>query len=156
MSQFIEGELVHQFLDALLNARVSPLSRSVPPGQTMGANLAQVPELRAGQDVVLPVDKPIKKTGGQGVEGQRVVGGGAQRAGSVGFARGQISAGRPNQWQQALYTTHHNMTPAWFAYPSGISFSVRQGSMSHATIHWGSTLCDAGATYRSVCAPHRM
>lgn len=32
-------------------------------GQTMGANLAQVPELRAGQDVVLPVDKPIKKTG---------------------------------------------------------------------------------------------
>ncbi|KXZ45218.1 hypothetical protein GPECTOR_57g508 [Gonium pectorale] len=32
-------------------------------GKTMGANLAEVPELRAGQDVVLPVEKPIKKTG---------------------------------------------------------------------------------------------
>ncbi|KAG2436942.1 hypothetical protein HXX76_006460 [Chlamydomonas incerta] len=32
-------------------------------GKTMGGNLAEVPELRAGQDVVLPVEKPIKKTG---------------------------------------------------------------------------------------------
>ncbi|GLC45185.1 hypothetical protein PLESTB_000426600 [Pleodorina starrii] len=32
-------------------------------GKTMAGNLAEVPELRAGQDVVLPIEKPIKKTG---------------------------------------------------------------------------------------------
>jgi dihydroxy-acid dehydratase len=29
----------------------------------MGENLAQVPELRKGQDVILPLESPIKKTG---------------------------------------------------------------------------------------------
>jgi dihydroxy-acid dehydratase len=29
----------------------------------MGENLAQVPELRAGQDVILPLETPIKETG---------------------------------------------------------------------------------------------
>lgn len=32
-------------------------------GKTMAGNLAEVPELRAGQDVVLPTEKPIKETG---------------------------------------------------------------------------------------------
>jgi dihydroxy-acid dehydratase len=32
-------------------------------GKTMGENLAQVPELRAGQDVILPLEAPIKETG---------------------------------------------------------------------------------------------
>lgn len=32
-------------------------------GSTMGTNLGQVPELRAGQDVVLPMETPIKETG---------------------------------------------------------------------------------------------
>jgi dihydroxy-acid dehydratase len=32
-------------------------------GKTMGENLAQVPELRAGQDVILPLETPIKETG---------------------------------------------------------------------------------------------
>ncbi|GIL89381.1 hypothetical protein Vretifemale_17194 [Volvox reticuliferus] len=32
-------------------------------GKTVAGNLAQVPELRAGQDVVLPMEKPIKETG---------------------------------------------------------------------------------------------
>ncbi|GLI69682.1 hypothetical protein VaNZ11_014370 [Volvox africanus] len=32
-------------------------------GKTVAGNLAEVPELRAGQDVVLPIEKPIKKTG---------------------------------------------------------------------------------------------
>lgn len=29
----------------------------------MGENLAQVPELKAGQDVILPIERPIKPTG---------------------------------------------------------------------------------------------
>lgn len=29
----------------------------------MAENLAQVPELRAGQQVILPLEKPIKETG---------------------------------------------------------------------------------------------
>ncbi len=29
----------------------------------MGENLSQVPELRAGQDVILPIETPIKETG---------------------------------------------------------------------------------------------
>eukprot|EP00878_Enallax_costatus_P003751 GHUV01003967.1.p1 GENE.GHUV01003967.1~~GHUV01003967.1.p1 ORF type:complete len:309 (+),score=103.79 GHUV01003967.1:89-928(+) len=32
-------------------------------GKTMGENLAGCPDLKAGQDVVLPLDKPIKETG---------------------------------------------------------------------------------------------
>ncbi|EFJ41260.1 hypothetical protein VOLCADRAFT_77661 [Volvox carteri f. nagariensis] len=32
-------------------------------GKTVAGNLSEVPELRAGQDVVLPIEKPIKKTG---------------------------------------------------------------------------------------------
>lgn len=36
----------------------------------MGGNLAEVPELRAGQDVVLPVEKPIKQTGEAGWGGR--------------------------------------------------------------------------------------
>lgn len=31
--------------------------------KTMGENLAQVPELKAGQDVILPIERPIKETG---------------------------------------------------------------------------------------------
>jgi dihydroxy-acid dehydratase len=29
----------------------------------LGQNLEQVPELKAGQDVILPIEKPIKETG---------------------------------------------------------------------------------------------
>jgi dihydroxy-acid dehydratase len=34
-----------------------------PAGKNMGENLAGCPDLKAGQDVVLPVEKPIKATG---------------------------------------------------------------------------------------------
>ena len=32
-------------------------------GRTLGENLAAVPELQAGQDVILPLETPIKSTG---------------------------------------------------------------------------------------------
>lgn len=40
-----------------------PLHAVRAAGKTMGENLAAVPELKAGQDVVLPLDKPIKESG---------------------------------------------------------------------------------------------
>ena len=33
------------------------------PGKTMAETLAGVPDLKAGQDVILPLEKPIKETG---------------------------------------------------------------------------------------------
>ena len=32
-------------------------------GRTMAENLASVPELKAGQDVILPIESPIKPSG---------------------------------------------------------------------------------------------
>jgi len=63
--------------------------KQIITGKTMAENLASVPELRAGQDVILPLDQPIKPEvgGGAGV-GVGVGGWGRGGQGELGSGLG--------------------------------------------------------------------
>ena len=59
-------------------------------GQSVADNLREAPDLKAGQDVILPVEAPITATGERAGEGGE---GGRERVGRAGAKKGRQKRG---------------------------------------------------------------